>query len=190
MKSLSILASAAMLVSAAPAFAQDGEGTGTPTDPKINTVIIFGDDDCPESTDDQINVCAILVEGDRYRIPVALRTDPNDPKNQAWAQRVVAYQYVGREGTMSCSPSGAGGWTGCGLKAIDQAYAEKQADPGITFGRLIAEERKKRLAEIDAEAEAVEQRVVQFEKERAEREARLQQQNEAAAEEEALPNPE
>jgi hypothetical protein len=37
---------------------------------------------------------------------------------------------------------------------------------------MIAAERKKRLAQIDAEAEAVEQRVVQFEKERAAKDAR------------------
>jgi hypothetical protein len=181
---------AAILLSGSAGYAQDDTGAGTAADPKINTVIIFGEDDCPESTDEQINVCAILVEADRYRIPPALRNDPNDPKNQSWAQRVIGYRYVGRDGNMSCSASGAGGFAGCGLKAIDQAYEEKAVDPGIVFGRLIAEERKKRLAGIDAEAEEVEKRVVQFEKERAEREARLQQQDEAASDAEALPSPE
>jgi hypothetical protein len=156
------------LLSIPAAYAQEAGGT----DPKINTVILFGDDQCPESTDEQINVCAILVEADRYRIPPSLRSDPNDPKNESWTNRVIGYQYVGREGTMSCSASGAGGFTGCGLKEIDKAYAEKEKDPGLAFGRMIAEERRKRLAGIDAEAEEVEQRVKQFEKERAEREAR------------------
>lgn len=180
---------AACLFAASVAQAQD-TGTGTPTDPKINTVIIFGDDQCPESTDEQINVCAILVEADRYRIPAPLRSDPNNPKNDAWLNRVLAYQYVGREGTMSCSPSGAGGFTGCGLKSIDAAYAEKKKDPGLAFGRMIAEERQKRLAGIDAEAAAVEARVVQFEKERAEREARESNTPLPPDEEEALPSPE
>ena len=191
MKRLTLFAAAAALFSGAPAaFAQDGGADAAAVDPKINTVIIFGEDDCPESTDEQINVCAILVEADRYRIPPALRSDPNDPKNQSWTQRVIGYRYVGREGNMSCSPSGAGGWTGCGLREIESAYEEKAIDPGITFGRLIAEERKKRLAGIDAEAEEVEKRVVQFEKERAEREARLQQMDETAAQDEPLPDPE
>jgi hypothetical protein len=187
MKRLTILALATSLMANAGAFAQDG----TPADPKINTVIIFGDDKCPESTDDQINVCAILVEGDRYRIPAPLRSDPNNTKNDAWMNRVLAYQFVGREGTMSCSPSGAGGFTGCGLKAIDAAYAEKSKDPGLAFGRMIAEERKKRLAGIDAEAEEVEKRVVQFEKERAEKEAREAEQGTTAPPEETetLPEP-
>jgi hypothetical protein len=160
---------ASLLLLGAAAQAQDA---GSPTDPKINTVIVFGDDECPQSTDEQINVCAILVEADRYRIPAVLRGDPNNPKNDAWMNRVLAYEYVGREGTMSCSPSGAGGFTGCGIKAIDAAYAEKEKDPGLAFGRMIAAERQKRLSGIDAEAEAVEKRVVQFEKERAEKEAR------------------
>jgi hypothetical protein len=162
------LIATSLLFSAANVQAQDAAGT----DPKINTVIIFGEDECPESTDDQINVCAILVEADRYRIPPSLRSDPNDIRNESWTNRVIGYQFVGREGTMSCSAAGAGGFTGCGLKEIDKAYLEKSKDPGLAFGLLIAEERRKRLAGIDAEAEEVEQRVKQFEKERAEKEAR------------------
>ncbi len=190
------MAVAALLV-ANPAIAQQSVGSGTAEDPRINTVIIFGDDECPKSSDEQINVCAIMVEGDRYRIPAVLRGDPNDPAKEAWAKRVQAYRYVGASGTMSCSPSGAGGFTGCGLREIDNAYAEIKQDPSIFFGRLIAEERKRRLAGIDAEAEAVEQRVKQFEKERTEREAREAAAREAAdaadqngaAEGEALPLP-
>jgi hypothetical protein len=163
-----VLIATSLLFSATTVQAQD---TGGP-DPKINTVILFGDDQCPESTDDQINVCAILVEADRYRIPPSLRADPNDIRNESWASRVIGYQYVGREGTMSCSASGAGGFTGCGLKAIDQAYAERAKDPGLAFGLMIAEERRKRLSGIDAEAAEVEQRVLQFEKERAAKEER------------------
>ncbi len=163
-----LLIATSLLFSAAVSQAQDSGST----DPKINTVILFGDDQCPESTDEQINVCAILVEADRYRIPPSLRSDPNDIRNESWTNRVIGYQYVGREGTMSCSASGAGGFTGCGLKEIDKAYLEKSKDPGLAFGLLIAEERRKRLAGIDAEAEEVEQRVKQFEKERAEKEER------------------
>jgi len=145
-----------------------------PSDEKINQLIVYGDDECPKSAGDEIVVCARMNEADRYRIPPSLRSDPNSPQNQAWLNRVQAYEYVGASGTLSCSPSGAGGFTGCGLKEIDRAYAEKAQDPGITFGRLIAAERIKRLAGIDAEAAAVEERVKEFEIGRAEREARLQ----------------
>ena len=180
---------------AAPALAQEGEAApAAATDAeKINMVIVYGEDKCEESSSDAINVCARLSEADRYRIPTQLRDDINNPRKEAWAKRVLAYEYVGREGTMSCTPTGGGGFTGCGLKEIDAAYAEKEQDPGLAFGRMIAAERKKRLAAIDAEAELVEQRVQQFEKERAEREARMQDEVEAAAEQElqegALPQP-
>jgi hypothetical protein len=186
-----LLAAPALLAAAVPAMAQESGAPASAAEPKVNTVIIFGDDECPESSDEQINVCAILVEGDRYRIPATLRDDPNDPRKEAWANRVLAYKYVGAEGTMSCSATGAGGFTGCGLREIDTAYAEKKQDPGLAFGRMIAAERKKRLAMIDAEAEEVEKRVVQFEKERAEREARLAEAEAAGqgAEEAALPEP-
>ena len=164
--------STAMLL-AVPASAQDLPAN-QPGDEKINQLFVYGDDECPQSTGDEIVVCARMDEADRYRIPTSLRNDPNDLRNQATSERIKAYEYVGASGTMSCSPSGAGGFTGCGLKEIDRAYAEKAQDPGITFGRLIAAERQKRMAGIDAEAAEVETRIVEFEKGRAEREAKLQ----------------
>lgn len=190
----SLILGAALMLTAAPSFAQDAEAPAAASDAeKINMVIVYGDDKCEESSDDTINVCARLSEGDRYRIPTPLRDNINDPRKEAWTNRVIAYEYVGRDGTMSCSPTGGGGFTGCGLKEIDKAYAEKEQDPGLAFGRMIAAERKKRMAAIDAEAELVEERVKQFEKERAEREARLQAEADAAAEKElqdsALPQP-
>lgn len=168
-----IFCAATALTLSAPAFAQEAP-TVEPGDEKINQLIVYGDDACPESKGDEIVVCARMNEADRYRIPTSLRSDPNDLRGQAWSERVMAYEYVGASGTMSCSPSGAGGFTGCGIKEIDKAYAEKAQDPGITFGRLIAAERSKRMAGIDAEAAEVEARTIEFEKGRAEREARLQ----------------
>lgn len=185
------LASIALMLSA-QAPAQDAL-TAKPGDEKINQLIIYGNDKCPESVGDEIVVCARMGEAERYRIPTNLRGDPNDPRNQAMSERIKSYEYVAASGTMSCSPSGAGGFTGCGLAEINKAYAEKAQDPGITFGRLIAAERAKRMAGIDAEAAEVEARVVEFEKGRAEREAKLQAEldaKEAAnAEAEPLPQP-
>ena len=190
MAHISVAALALMLSVQAPA--QNAPAT-QPGDEKINQLIIYGDDTCPESKGDEIVVCARMGEADRYRIPSSLRDDPNDPRNQAMSERIKSYEYVGASGTMSCSASGAGGFTGCGLKEIDRAYAEKAQDPGIVFGRLIAAERAKRMAGIDAEAAEVEARVTEFEKGRAEREAKLQAELDAkeaaSADAEPLPEP-
>jgi hypothetical protein len=181
MNGRTLFLSALIFAAATPVFAQAPEAQ--PGDEKINTVIVYGQDTCQPSTDDTINVCARLPEADRYRIPKGLRDDINNPRREAWAKRVLAYEYIGASGAMSCSASGSAGFTGCGLKEIDAAYDEKKSDPGLAFGRMIAAERKKRLAMIDAEAEEVEKRVVVFEKERAEREAK-----QAAAEDKAIDN--
>ena len=184
------LASIALMLSV-QASAQDAP-TAKPGDEQINQLIVYGDDKCPESVGDEIVVCARMGEADRYRIPSSLRGNPNDPRNQAMSERIKSYEYVAASGTMSCSPSGAGGFTGCGLAEINKAYAEKAQDPGIIFGRLIAAERAKRMAGIDAEAAEVEARIVEFEKGRAEREAKLQAELDAkeAANAEAEPLPE
>jgi hypothetical protein len=166
---LSILA----LTAAVPAFAQDASEP-QPGDEKINQLIIYGDDPCPQSNGDEIVVCARLSEADRYRIPKKLRDVENKPVKEAWTNRVLAYEHIAATGTMSCSAVGAGGFTGCGLKNIDAAYAEKNQDIGLAFGRLIAEERNKRLAGIDAESELVEGRVL--DEERADAAKKLQDQ--------------
>ncbi len=159
-----------ILFVAAPAYAQD---TQSVPDEKVNQVIVYGNDQCPASNDDEvITVCARLAEKERYRIPKSLRDDPNNIRNESFTNKVIAYEHISASGTMSCSPTGAGGFTGCGLGEIERAYAEKKSDPGISFGRLIAAERKKRLAGIDAESAEVEERVKQFEKDRADKEAK------------------
>jgi hypothetical protein len=180
-----------MLFAAAPGFAQDSQSV---PDEKVNQVIVYGNDQCPESKDDDvITVCARLAEKERYRIPKSLRDDPNNIRNESFTNKVIAYEHISASGTMSCSPTGAGGFTGCGLGEIDRAYAEKKSDPGLNFGRLIAAERKKRLAGIDAEAAEVEERVKQFEKERAEKEAKqageASEVNDPAVDSGALPEP-
>ena len=142
-----------------------------PEDVKVNIVDRFGDDECPQSTADEIVVCKVYDESERYRIPSILRNDPNDPDNQSWTGRAFTLRSLGASGTNSCSPGGAGGFTGCTQQLIDQAVAERKGAQSEEYGRLIAEERKKRLELIDAEAEDVERRVLEFEKARAQKEA-------------------
>lgn len=149
------MAAAAVLASlafASPALAQD-EGE------RVNQLIVYGDDPCPQSTSaKEITVCARKDEGERYRIPEPLR-GAQSPQNDAWTNKVMAYETVGRQGVLSCSPVGPGGSTGCLNKLINNAYAEKGIDAQNRFSDLIAAEREKRLSTIDAEAADTQARV-------------------------------
>lgn len=149
---------------AVPAHAQDPALTD-PSGERVNQIIVYGDDPCPASSDGTITVCARKDEQERFRIPEALRDNPTAPANQAWSQRVRAYETVGAFGTNSCSAVGAGGFTGCVMNLVNRAYAEKKNSPDVQFGKLIEEERAKRLETIDAEAAAEQARVEQIEKE-------------------------
>ena len=131
---------------------------------RINTIIIYGDDVCPPSKGDEITVCARKAEAERFRIPAPLRETPST-KTEAWAQRVLAYETVGRDGINSCSPVGPGGALGCTQKLIRNAYAEKKGATDVNFARMIEEERAKRAGTVDADAAATQARVEQIEKE-------------------------
>lgn len=152
-----IFACSAAMAFSTPAMAQEGSE-------KINQLIVYGDDPCPPSTGDQITVCARKDESERYRIPEPLRGSES-PENDAWNNRVIAYETVGKTGALSCSPVGNGGWTGCVSQMIETAYAEKDSDPSLRFAELIAEERAKRLSTIDEEAADAQARVEEAERE-------------------------
>ena len=172
-----ILAPAVLL--ATPALAQDEEGGGGE---RINQLIVYGDDPCPApSSPDEITVCARKDEGERYRIPKALRQVAS-PQNDAWNNKVLAYETVTRRGTLSCSPVGAGGSLGCTQKLIDAAFAERKGADDVRFSELIAQERLRRLSTIDADAAETQARVEELERQYDER-----QRQQAEAQEQALP---
>jgi hypothetical protein len=131
---------------------------------KINMVIAYSADECPVAQPGEVVVCEILVEAERYRIPSSLRYS-DSPENNAWANRVDEIKYVGDFGTMSCSPAGAGGFTGCTQKFIEAAYKDKAEEDGVRFGKLIEEARSERLSTIDADAAAEQERVESIERE-------------------------
>jgi hypothetical protein len=130
-----------------------------PVDPRVNQLIVYGDDACPQSTSDEIIVCARLPENDRYRIPPNVRDDPNDPSRQSWANRALELSYLGRAGTDSCSPTGPGGFTGCFNQIVSQARAERAGRDEVNWNRLIQEareERMRRIGEVEVEEAAEE----------------------------------
>lgn len=157
LRHLSAFAIATAAFGAVPAAAQDEAGD------RVNMVIIYGDDECPPSTDGEITVCARKAEAERYRIPERLRSSTS-PANQSWTERVERYETVGNFGIMSCSPTGTGGEGGCTQQMIDAAYRARQEGSDVRFGQLIEEARAERLSTIDQEAAEEQARVEQLEK--------------------------
>jgi hypothetical protein len=164
-------------ISGAPALAQPGRpgpdpvGASGPEDTeKVKQVFVYGDDPCPPSAGDEIVVCARLPDNDRYRIPKELRSDPNAASNQSWANRARSFETIGASGINSCSPTGAGGWTGCFRQLARAMKEERKAMLGsASFADAVQAEREKRLGNLDAESEAVEQQAKQEEAEAAAR---------------------
>lgn len=177
---LSAIAAIAAGIGATPVAAQEDDGE------RVNQVIIFGDDECPESTGETITVCARLDESERYRIPPNLRTSTS-PENESWTQRALALEAVGDFGPLSCTPVGAGGDLGCTMEMIEAAYAEKANSSDLRFAELIAEERAERLAAIDAEAAATQERVEELEEAELERRREAQGQPLPGEDDQGLP---
>ena len=150
---------------AAPALAQEPVApVAAAGSERVNLVIVYGDDACPQGQGSDIVVCARKGEEERFRIPEPLRGDPNQPSHQAWGERVRSMEYVGRTGTESCSPVGGGGATGCFAQLARLAKAERQAADSASWKDLVAAERGKRLSTIDADSKAIEAQAVADEK--------------------------
>ena len=149
---LAIFAAAA-LAAMLPASAQQ-PGVAVPgapaADPRVNQVIVYGDDACPPSTDEEIVVCVRMRDEERFRIPPNLRENPNAPANQAWLNRAIELSYVGRTGTDSCSTVGGGGFTGCMSQLINQARAERRSAGDVNWTRMVEEARQEREARLRA----------------------------------------
>jgi hypothetical protein len=100
----------------APALAQ--------ADSRVSEIIVYGNDPCPRSTDDEVVVCARKPESERYRIPENFRSSGPRQAGEAWANKARALETVGATGINSCSPVGPAGHTGCLIQVIKQARAE------------------------------------------------------------------
>jgi hypothetical protein len=147
-----------VVLAASPASAQGRGGD------RVNMVIAFSEEECPAARDQEIVICEILVEEERYRIPSTLRFS-DSPQNTSWAQRVDKIRYVGEFGAMSCSPAGAGGFTGCTQQFIDAWAKDKSEAEQVRFGQLIDQARRERLGEIDQDAAEEQARVEMIERE-------------------------
>ena len=101
-----------------PSFAQAGS--------RVSEIIVYGNDPCPRSADDEVVVCARKPEAERYRIPENMRSSGPRQTREAWANKARQFETVGATGINSCSPVGPSGFTGCMKQLIDQAQAENK----------------------------------------------------------------
>lgn len=144
------------LLIAAPAAAQETAAPAEPGDERVNLLIVYGDDACTPSSEDEIIVCARLPEEERFRIPRSLRERPGEPAGRSWYDRAIDLSYVGRSGIGSCSPTGPGGFIGCHSQLVTQARAERRAERDINWSRLVEEARRDRARRIDRDAAEIE----------------------------------
>jgi hypothetical protein len=134
----------------------------------VRMSIVYGEDAAPACPEGEICVVARLPEAERYRIPPTLRFS-DDPANTAWTRRVERLEMIGAFGALSCSPAGAGGFTGCTQQLIQQAYGDRAEGAEVRFSELIAAARAERLGTIDATAAEEQARVEAIEREYMER---------------------
>ena len=115
-----------LLLAAAP-LAAAPKGEEPP--PRISTLVVFGDDPCPRSGDEEIIVCARQPEAERYRIPKDLRKKKRGEITQSWVERARTLDMVSKKGLPnSCSPQGSYGQTGCMRQFLEAARAEREAE--------------------------------------------------------------
>jgi hypothetical protein len=119
MTKLALTLAAAGLAAGLVAIPSAGQAQST-----VSEIVVYGNDPCPRSTDDEVVVCARKPETERYRIPEKYRPGGPRQTRQAWANKARAFETVSATGINSCSPFGPAGHTGCLTQVIDQARRE------------------------------------------------------------------
>lgn len=117
---------ALLFVLASPALAAEP----APPPDKATTLVVYGDDPCPQGEADEIVVCARKPESERYRIPKELREEGNAPTETSLASRMAVVEEVTRDTWgAGCSVVGSGGTNGCFAEMIRRWQAERRAVP-------------------------------------------------------------
>jgi hypothetical protein len=105
-----------------PALSQEGEAGRT------TNLVVYGNDPCPKSEEGEVVVCARRPEGERYRIPKALRENKEDRGEMSWGARVNELDEASRPSRPgSCSAVGSFGQTGCFEQMIRNWRADRNA---------------------------------------------------------------
>ena len=94
---------------------------------EVRQVVVFGTDPCPQSTDEEVVVCARRPETERYRVPPGT-TPPRPADRRSNLERDQEFREVGATGIGSCSPVGPGGQTGCLQQQINRSRVGMDGD--------------------------------------------------------------
>ena len=119
MKIVALAAAAALVLTTpqlnAPALAASPQQ-------KLATMLVFGNDPCPRSSEDEVIVCARQPESERYRIPKQFRgRQYNAARDGSWAGTAKVLEYVSTRGLPgSCSFNGTAGQTGCFRRFLEE----------------------------------------------------------------------
>ncbi len=114
------------VLTATHALAQDATSDGPPQ--RVRSVILYGDDVCPNAeSPDEVVICA--KSGDSpFRIPKSLRKTEPGPGGTSWVRRAELVDEVNRVTLPgSCSPIGSYGQSGCTIRMLQQWKAEQKA---------------------------------------------------------------
>lgn len=126
-----IFAPLLLLTLPSPAIADDTEyGDAQQSTPpeRMSFLVTFGAEKCPEAKGEEIVVCAVQPESDRYRIPKKLRA-PDDVAvgGGSWPAAVESLDTYSRALLPnSCSVNGSAGFTGCTQQMLQQWFAERR----------------------------------------------------------------
>jgi hypothetical protein len=99
------------------------------TPERINVLVTYGEDACPEAQGDEIVVCAQRPESERYRIPKEVREVEAEEQagEQSWSSALAAHEEAARPGRPgSCSVVGTYGSTGCQAAIMRQWFDERR----------------------------------------------------------------
>lgn len=120
-----VTASIALLAISSPALAKDqslGEAQQSGPPERISFLVTFGTEKCPDAVGDEIMVCAVQPEGDRFRIPKPIRPNSESPvAGGSWTSAVESLDgYARAVLPNSCSVNGSNGFTGCMQQALQK----------------------------------------------------------------------
>lgn len=102
---------------------------------RIISLVVYGEDKCPQGKADEIVICARKPENERYRLPKRFRDQKKQQfANSAWGTKVADLERTTSTGIpTSCTTSGSNGISGCYHQFIMDAIAEREQRKHVKY---------------------------------------------------------